>query len=53
MAEEANLKECDFHTYCPRCEYRRLEETEDPCNECLSIPMNEDTHKPIHFREKI
>ena len=53
MSEEANLKEVDFFKYGPRCVHRRLEETEDPCNDCLSIPMNEDSDKPVMFREKI
>lgn len=34
--ESENWKEVDFKTYCPKCKYKKLEETKDPCNECLT-----------------
>ena len=27
-------------------------EEKDPCNECLSVPMNEHSEKPIYFKPK-
>lgn len=42
----------EFVEYCPKCEYINVEATEDPCNECLNHPVNEDSHKPINFKEE-
>lgn len=44
-------KEVYFAQYCPRCTYKELEETADPCDECLAQPVNEDSHKPLFFKE--
>lgn len=40
----------NFDHYCPKCKYYRTEETEDPCDECLSNPTNEDSHEPVSFK---
>ena len=45
-------KEVYFHLYCPRCAYFTLPEAADPCDECLAEPVNEDSHKPLHFKER-
>ena len=42
-------KEVHYYLYCKICKYFDFPETEDPCNECLTISHNEDTHKPIRF----
>ena len=34
-------KEVYFNKYCPICEYYKKAETDDPCDECLSEPVNE------------
>ena len=47
------MKEVDFHTYCPTCLYRNEEES-DPykhCNDCLTVPAREGTHKPVEFQK--
>lgn len=49
---EGKLKEVNYARYCKRCKHRLLDETKDPCNECLSEPGRVDTHKPRYF-EKI
>lgn len=41
-----------FDKYCPKCEYYDLDEGEDPCNECLYSPANQNSQKPINFKEK-
>lgn len=43
-------KEVYFHEYCQKCAYMSLEEAADPCNECLTQPINEDSHKPLYFK---
>ena len=51
---EAIEKEVYFNQYCPKCKHKDVPETEDPCNECLTEPVNEYSHKPVRFdgREK-
>lgn len=41
-----------FDKYCPKCEYYDLDEGKDPCNECLYSPANQNSQKPINFKEK-
>lgn len=46
----------NYKEWCEKCKYRNVEEDEDgimpdPCNECLTIPVNEDSRKPIHYTE--
>ncbi len=52
MDQQIFEKEVNFEKYCPRCIYKDLEETLDPCNDCLDYPMNENTEKPVRFKEK-
>lgn len=48
---ESKQKEVRFDLYCKTCKYYKLDESEDPCNECLNEPSNEDSHKPVNWRE--
>lgn len=41
----------DFHEYCPTCKFHDTQAFEDPCNECLNSPVNEDSHKPINWKK--
>lgn len=45
-------KEVNFRLYCPKCQFYPLQETEDPCNECLAQGWNEDSTKPVRFKGK-
>lgn len=45
-------KEAYFYLYCPRCAYSSLSESADPCDDCLAQPVNEDSHRPLYFKEK-
>ena len=45
-------KEVYFDKYCPLCEYCDKRENEDPCFDCLNYGRNEDSHKPVNFKEK-
>lgn len=45
-------KEVYFNQYCKTCEYKNLKESEESCDECLSNPINEYSHKPINYKEK-
>lgn len=45
-----NMKIVEFDTWCPSCKYYKTKETEDPCNECLGVPANESSTKPVKYR---
>lgn len=47
-----NQKEVYFDQWCPKCKHQAVDETKDPCNECLDYSWNEDSHKPVNFEEK-
>lgn len=49
--DETNLFEVDFHTYCSKCKYGPMEETKDPCNDCLENCVRISTRKPEFFEE--
>lgn len=42
----------EYENWCPKCKYLNVDEVEEPCNECLTYPAVEDSHKPIKFEEK-
>ena len=46
-----NTKEVFFNVYCSKCVYKDTEETDDPCNDCLAMGYNLDSHKPVRFKE--
>ena len=39
----------EFSEYCCQCKFSPLKQDEEPCNECLTNPVNEDSHKPVNF----
>lgn len=45
-------KEVHFARYCRTCKYHALPETEDPCDECLAYPVNEDSHCPVYYMKQ-
>lgn len=44
-------KEVIFGDYCKKCEYGSRPENANPCWDCLDAPANEDSHKPLYFKE--
>lgn len=44
-------KEVYFDKYCKKCEYKNRPESANPCWDCLEEPANEDSHKPLYFKE--
>lgn len=51
MEDVRNTKEVDFATYCKTCKFSELPEYEDPCDDCLMYPVNENSHKPVKYKE--
>ena len=49
---EDNTKLVDFDVYCPKCKYLELDDSDDPCNECLAYGGNYNSHKPVNYEEK-
>lgn len=47
-----SIKEVRFDQYCPKCEHWEKSEAEDPCYDCLNQGWNDESHKPIMFKEK-
>lgn len=45
---ELREKIVDF-TWCKKCIHRLKRENEEPCNECLDYPSNEDSRRPVKF----
>lgn len=47
-----DFKEVYFDKYCMTCKNKDVKEYEDPCNDCLSNPVNVGSHKPVNWEEK-
>lgn len=45
-------KEVHFNEYCATCKYRDLDESDDPCYDCLDEPVNVYSHKPVYWKER-
>lgn len=45
-------KEVYFDQYCKSCKHHGLEESKDPCNDCLTEPSNTNSHKPMNYEAK-
>lgn len=48
---ENKTKFVDFFTYCPKCVHYTDHPETEPCNECLTVPVNVNSHKPIMYKE--
>lgn len=48
---ESKNKLVEFNQYCYKCVYKDLLDIQEPCNECISNPVNENSHKPVKFQE--
>lgn len=51
---EGDLKIVFYDKYCPSCVHYDEDESNPECKcwECLDIPANEDSHKPVNYKEK-
>lgn len=49
---EYGQKFVEFYVYCPQCKYNDQREDMDPCNDCLSEPVNNNSRKPVYFKKK-
>ena len=40
-----------FWQYCIMCRHRNKSPNDEPCEECLSNPVNINNRKPVNFEE--
>lgn len=50
---EFKFKEVYFDKYCEKCIHKDKKENEPPCDECMEYAVNEYSHKPVKFKEKV
>ena len=41
-----------FYKYCEKCKHSDLKDYQDPCEECLTAPVNLYIDKPVNFEPK-
>lgn len=41
----------EFDKYCKTCKFKDVKDTkgEEPCNDCLSYPVNTNSRKPVRY----
>ena len=49
---EEGYKEVYFGEYCKKCKHFNTDSGKDPCDECLTNPVNLYSHKPVNYEEK-
>ncbi|MDO5540819.1 MAG: hypothetical protein Q4F83_12255 [Eubacteriales bacterium] len=49
---DENYQEVYFDKYCKTCKHEKMEEKFDPCNECLSEPVNAGSHVPVNWEDQ-
>ena len=47
-----SIKIVEFDKWCPKCQNWEKGEDEDPCWDCLNQGWNDDSHKPIRYKER-
>ena len=48
---ETHDKEVRYDLYCRTCKHKDTPQADDPCDECLSTPMNDGSVKPVNYME--
>lgn len=46
-----NMKEVCFYPYCETCEHLKKDESEEPCCDCLEIPVRPNSHRPEYYKK--
>lgn len=42
----------EYWKFCEHCKYWDTKANDEPCEECLSNPVNDNSHKPVKWEEK-
>ena len=48
---QSKNKIVNFYYYCQTCKHKDSSPYQEPCNECLSNPVNVDSRKPVKYEE--
>lgn len=48
---DEHMKIVNYCVYCNKCKHSELPGTEEPCEECLTSPVNVNSKKPIKYEE--
>lgn len=51
LGADRMLRIVDYDKYCWKCKAYTKSESESPCWECLEVPANDDSHRPLYFKE--
>ena len=46
---EPKMKLVEFENYCKTCIHKYAPGIDEPCNTCLTNPVNENSHKPVNY----
>lgn len=49
---EINEHIVDFDIWCKKCKWCDNTEEESPCDECLEEPVNQNSKRPVYYKEK-
>jgi hypothetical protein len=49
---EIKYKIVKFNEWCEKCKYFKTKEEDEPCRECLQWAVNQQSHKPINYKEE-
>jgi hypothetical protein len=49
---DEGLNEVRFDLYCESCKHWSKKDQEEPCSECLAVPANLYSQKPVRWEEK-
>lgn len=41
----------EFENWCHKCKHYKKPENDEPCETCLTYPVNEHSHKPTEWEE--
>lgn len=49
---DTNIHLVAFDKWCQECEHHDKSGYEEPCDDCLMYPANENSTKPLKFKKK-
>ena len=49
---ENKEKIVNFEKYCRTCKHSKKREYEDPCDDCLDYPVNDEGRRPVRWEAK-
>lgn len=41
----------EFDKYCNTCAHKDVNENEEPCSDCMALPVREDSRRPDKYEE--